>query len=57
MATVTDPRVWQGEEGAGTKSAQTGSDFVSVSNLHEASFAAEKERRGRKRPHPSDPEL
>ena len=36
---------------------QISSDFVSVSSFHEANFDVGEERRRRKRPHPSDPEL
>ena len=41
---------------------RVGSQFVSVSSFHEMSFdgresLSREKRRGRKRPHPSDPEL
>ena len=49
----------RGEEGGGGRKGDAGAtvDFVSVSRLHEASFSDHRERKGRKRPHPSDPEL
>lgn len=59
MAGIEDPSVWQGGEEGGTggdgesgaiRSTETSTDFVSVSHLHNVP-------RGRKRPHPSDPEL
>ena len=40
--------------GVGGKMA---TDFVSVSRLHETTLVPERERRGRKRLRPSDPEL
>ena len=58
MAAVEDPSVWEGGEEGGRRgegegvirSVETSTDFINVSHLHNIP-------RGRKRPHPSDPEL
>ena len=63
MADMSHPAMWQGREGEGGGGGKGDSDtranvdFVSVSNLHEASFDTRRESKGRKRPHPSDHEL
>ena len=73
MANIMDPSVWQGgregvtgegvkgDSGAGVivsgSDAERSTDFVSVSHLHDKTVRSEHERRGRKRPRPSDPEL
>ena len=63
MADMSHPARWQGREGEGGGGGKGDSDtranveVVSGSNLHEASFDARRESKGRKRPHPSDHEL
>ena len=65
MADMSHPVAWQGtregEEGGGgkgdTSDTRATTDFVSVSNLHEAGLGNRRESKGRKRPHPSDHEL
>ena len=54
---MKDSTVWQDgvEGGGGRESTDPNSDFVSVSSFQ--NMKTEQERRGRKRPHPSDPEL
>ena len=71
MANIRDPGVWEEgeeeEEGRGGEgveervggggAGEQSSDFVSVSSLRDSAVTTERERRGRKRPHPTDPEL